>query len=219
MSMIRVYVAYLLHTPLPDLSPPGFINEQLHGLQSLPRFCAHLKLLYGLRALEPLAKRPASETLEAIVFAARILSTVGAAVSHVPDPPLTYFIDAATLALNELLPENERTPVANADLIRTPGYFSLLLAAEMRCLHAAKNNGHSDEIIRCAADLILAVWKLADEQRRTPGKGVVALFREKYWSAPTTEPILRNLQLEFCEIPNSVMLRTSIPETRLRRVR
>jgi len=218
MSMIRVYVADLLHTPLPDLSPPAFDGAQLHGLQRLPRFCAHLKLLYGLQALEPLAERPESETLEALLFAARILSKVGAVVAGDTDPPLTDFIDAATLALNGLLPEDEKTPFDQADLIRRPDYFSRLVTAESSCLEAAKSIGHSEEVIRGAADLILAVWKFADEHQRTPGQGVVAFFREKYWSAPTTtEAILRNLQLEFCDSPNFVMLRPSIPEARARR--
>ena len=52
------------------------------------------------------------------------------------------------------------------------------------------------------------------EQGRSPEKGVVALVREKYWSAPTTGPFLRNLELEFTDSPNFVILRPSIPAAR-----
>ncbi len=214
MSMIRVYVADLLHTPLPDLSPPRFDAWKLTA--PLPRFCDHLKLIYGLQALEPLAKRPETENFEALLYAVHILGSFGLVVSRVPDPRLSVFISASTLALNGLPPENEQPPVYQTDLIRRPDYFSQLLLAEWRCLHYAKSIGYSDEIVRCVAGLILAVWEFADELQRSPGKGAVALFREKYWSKPTTAAILRNLQLELCDSPNFVALMPSTQAARTR---
>ncbi|MCP4571763.1 MAG: hypothetical protein GY838_05370 [bacterium] len=172
MSMIRVHVADLLHTPLPDLNPLGFDAGQMHCMQSLPRFCDHLKLIYGLKALELLAERSESENLEALVFAARILASAGAVVSLVPDAPLTVFIDTATLALNGLPPANEQPPVAQTDLTRRPDYFSQLLWAEWRWLHYGKKFGHSAEVVRCTAGLILALWEFAPAPRRGPRRGL-----------------------------------------------
>ncbi len=212
MSMIRVYVADLLHTPLPDLSPPGFIAWKL--LSRLPRFCDDLKLVYGLQALEPLAERPERENFETLLLAVHTLGAVAVAVSRVPDPPLSVFIDAATLALNGLPPEDEQPPVDQTDLIGRPDYFSKLLTAEWDWLHGSKS--YSEEIVRCTARLILAVWEFADELQRSPGKGAVALFREKYWPKPTTAAILRNLQLEFCDSPNFVALMPSTQAARTR---
>ncbi|MCP4548371.1 MAG: hypothetical protein GY835_18070, partial [bacterium] len=48
MPLTREQLINLLHLPLPELSPPGLAPEQLSGLRTLPLFCEHLKLIYGL---------------------------------------------------------------------------------------------------------------------------------------------------------------------------
>ncbi len=253
MSMIRVYVADLLHTPLPDLSPPAFDGGQLHGLQKLPRFCAHLKLIYGLKALEPLAERPESENLEAIVFAARTPPSISIdasrqamtrdqvrdllfaplpelnppgfrpdqleglralppfcrrlkpafglwALEPLADGPPSPIFDALTLSAELLAaiggylarrkPAGEvslrslrvaatltlfhhRPPPDDPRLKESQMLLStetlLLEAAELSPLRRARSDGTSEEVLSCAALMVVALWQLADRLRLLPG--------------------------------------------------
>ncbi|MCP4661766.1 MAG: hypothetical protein GY856_40710 [bacterium] len=168
MPLTREQLINLLHLPLPELSPPGFDAEQLSGLRTLPSFCEHLKLIFGLRALEPLAERPAWERVEALLLAARILSSVGGVVTRTQTPTLTDSLAAATLALNDLLPVSEEKPVVLQ-----------LLCPEMILILHAQMDAQPEESVRCAAGLVRALWEFAVALRRSPGKGAVALYRPR----------------------------------------
>jgi len=185
MPLTREQLINLLHLPLPELSPPGLAAEQLSGLRTLPLFCEHLKLIYGLPALEPLAARPAGETVEALLLAVRIISSVGAVATLNPELTLTDALTAATLVLNGRRPSSEANPVVWK-----------LLSVEKIWLYAAEMDGQPEESVRCAAGLVFALWSFADALRRSPDKGAVAIFHEGVWPRPATAALLRNLRLD-----------------------
>ncbi|MCP4546568.1 MAG: hypothetical protein GY835_08905 [bacterium] len=194
MASAKRQVTNLLFAPLPELNPPGFDPSRLAGLRALPGSCNELKLIYGLRALEPLAERPATAHVEALLLAVRILSAVGVVVSRIPTLTLTDCRFAASLALNRLRPGNEETPTVQADLLRNPGVLQLL-SAEMIWIHDAEIVGQSEEIVRCAAGMVLELWEFADQLRRCPGKCAGEMIHESGWANAATAKILRKLAL------------------------
>ncbi|MCP4657670.1 MAG: hypothetical protein GY856_19870, partial [bacterium] len=78
MTIPQREVASLLFAPLPELNPPGFDLNQLNGLRSLPAVGSELKLIYGLRALQPLAEHGADAIAAALTLVTEILSAFGA---------------------------------------------------------------------------------------------------------------------------------------------
>ena len=209
MTMPREQLVNLLHRPLPELTPPGFNAGELAGLRSLPCFCAQLKMIYGLRALAPLAERPASATVDALLLGARLLSSVGGFVSRNPTGTvtLTGLRFAAALTLIDLQPGNEEPPGEDAELFQSPGVV-LLEAAEMAQLRRARGAGQSAESVVAAAGLLLELWDFADALRRSPGKSAGALIHERGWASPATTAILRKLELGAA-LGEVVLLRTS----------
>ncbi|MCP4675909.1 MAG: hypothetical protein GY854_10470 [Deltaproteobacteria bacterium] len=184
MSLTREQLINLLHLPLPELSPPGFAVEQLSGLRTLPLFCEHLKLIYGLPALEPLADRPAREAVEALLLAARILSSVGGVATRTRDLTLTDSLAAARLVLNGRMPSSEANPVVLE-----------LLSAEKIWMHYAEMGGQPEESVRCGAGLVRALWEFADQLRQSPETSAGALLHGNGWASPAAAKILRKLTL------------------------
>jgi len=208
MTMPREQLVNLLHLPLPELTPPGFDAGELAGLRSLPCFCAQLKMIYGLRALAPLAERPASATVGALLLGSRLLSSVGRYVARNPTVTLTGLHTAAALTLIDLQPGNQEPPGEEAELFQSPGVV-LLEAAEMAQLRRARGAGQSAESVVAAAGLILELWDFAYALRRSPGKSAGALIHERGWASPATAAILRKLALGAA-VGEVVPFRTSL---------
>ncbi len=55
--------------------------------------------------------------------------------------------------------------------------------------------GKSEEILRCAASIVLELWEFADQLRRSPGKCAGELINESGWSNAATAKALRKLAL------------------------
>ncbi len=162
----RDQVRALLFAPLPELNPPGFRPDQLAGLRALPAFCGQLKLVFGLRALEPLANSPPAAILEALTLTAELLAAVGRYVARSSDEvPLRSLRDAAILTRIHLRarPDAPRTeePLARETLF--------LEAAELALLRRARSAGTSEVLLGCAAGMLVALWQLADQLRQSPG--------------------------------------------------
>ncbi len=190
----RDRVRALLFAPLPELNPPGFSSEQLAGLRELPSFCEHLKLIFGLRALEPLAEGPPTATVATLTLAADLLSAVGSFAARNPNVTLGCFRDAATLTLIHLCPRKEEPPGEEAQLLPAPETL-LLEAAELALLRRARSAGTSEESLGCAAGMLVALWELADHLRQSPGASPGELIRANGWKSPSSEKILVKLVL------------------------
>lgn len=182
----------LLFARLPELNPPGFSSEQHAGIRSLPAFCNHLKLIYGLRALEPLADGPPAATVGALSLSAELLAIIGGFVATNPDVNLTVLRDAAAHTVIHLRPRREES---GQDAEAPPRETLLLEAAELALLRRARSAGRGEEKVCCAARMILLLWEFAEQLLQSPGENAGALIHENGWANPATKKILFKLAL------------------------
>jgi len=187
-------VGALLYASLPELNPPGFNPDQLAGLRALPSFCDQLKLIFALPALEPLAERPPVAALRTLTLTAELLAAVGRCVDRNPDVTLSSLRAAATLTQIHLRPRQDQPPGEEAELLLAREIV-LLEAAELALLRRARSAGTSEEILGCAAGMLVALWDLADQLRQTPGARPEELARASGCASPATEKILCKLAL------------------------
>lgn len=189
----RDQVRALLFAPLPELDPSGFSPVQVAGLRALPTFCAQLKLIFGLRALEPLAERPPTATVDALSLTVELLAAVGSCIARNPDISMGSLLDAAILARGHLRPQPDE-PGEAAQILLSPATL-LLEAAELFPLRRARSAGTSDEVLDGAADLLIALWQFADQLRQSPGASPGELIHANGWASPATAKILFKLAL------------------------
>ncbi|MCP4659275.1 MAG: hypothetical protein GY856_28020, partial [bacterium] len=185
----------LLFAPLPELNPPGFRPDQLAGLRALPPFCKRLKLTFGLWALEALADGPPSAILDALTLSCELLAAVGGYLAkRKPDEvPLRSLRIAATLTLFHHRPAPDDPRLKQAQMLLSPETL-LIEAAELALLRRARSAGTSEEVLDCAALMLVALWHLADLLRTLPGSdpGELNLANR----TPTLVRILSKLAIE-----------------------
>ncbi|MCP4550389.1 MAG: hypothetical protein GY835_28350, partial [bacterium] len=157
----------LLSTPLRDLDTPDPESNQLHGLWARLPVGSELKLIYGLRALEPLAEHGQAAIGAALTLGTEILSALGTFLSRNPDTTLADLRAAAVSTLLDLRPGHEPVPDADVEPFRSPQVV-LLEAAEMAQLRRARSAGTSEEIVHGAARMVHELWEFADELGRSP---------------------------------------------------
>ncbi|MCP4545772.1 MAG: hypothetical protein GY835_04815 [bacterium] len=195
MPLTREQLINLLHLPLPELSPPVFAAEHLYGLRSLTLLCRHIKLIYGLRALQPLAEHGPAAIVAALTLVTEILSAFGAFLSSNPETSLRDLRAAAVSILLDLRPGHEPVPDADLEPFRSPQVV-LLEAAEMAQLRRARSAGTSEEIVRGAALMVNEIWELAAELGRSPAGRACELINVRCWGSPATTKVLRVLGLD-----------------------
>ncbi len=188
-------IAKLLFRLVAELNPTGLDLNQLHGLRSLPTGGSELKLIYGLRALQPLAKHGPTAIAAALTLVTEILSAFGAFHSRNPDTTVTDLRAAAVSTLIDLRPGHEPVPDADVENFRSPQVV-LLEAAEMAQLRRARSAGKSEEIVHGAAGMVHELWVFADELQRSPAGRAGELNHVRCWGSPATTKVLRVLGLE-----------------------
>ncbi|MCP4548718.1 MAG: hypothetical protein GY835_19850, partial [bacterium] len=121
----------ILFAPIPELNtPPNLDPNQIHGLRALRAVGREIKLIYGLRALEPLAEHGPAAIATALTLVTEILSVLGAFLSRNPDTSLADLRAAAVSTLLDLRPGHEPVPDADVEPFRSPQVV-FLEAAEM----------------------------------------------------------------------------------------
>jgi len=161
---------HLLHSPLTELSPPGFGPSQLEGLRGLPELSKKLRLIHAVKALEPLVDQGPSAAGDALILASEILSALGRFLAKNRDVSLSALRFAAALTVIDLHSLPGPTPEDEAEIFLTPEVL-FLEGAAMMPLWRARSAGKSEKILRCAARMILHLWDYADQLRRSPEGG------------------------------------------------
>ncbi len=191
----RGHFANLLFATIPALNTPDMVPNQLHGLRSWSAVGSELKLIYGLRALEPLAEHGPAAIATALTLVTEILSAFGAFLSRNPDTSLADLRAAAVSTLLDLRPGHEPVPDADVEPFRSPQVV-FLEAAEMAQLRRARSAGTSEEIVRGAARMVHELWEFADELGRSPAGRAWELIHVRCWGSPATTKVLRVLGLD-----------------------
>ncbi len=186
----RVQVLHLLYAPLSELNPPGLAPGQLDSLYSIPE-SDRLRLIYALKALEPLAGQRPAAGLEALTLTAEILAALDRFRAKNPGASLRF---AAAVTLIDVRAQHGRTPGDEAEIFLTPEILHLEAEA-MRPIWRTRSAGKSGEILRCAAEMVLELWESIDQLRRSPGKSAGELIHESGWENAATAKILRKLEL------------------------
>ncbi len=195
MPLTREQLINLLHLPLPELRPTGFDADQRAGLRSLHLLCRHLKLIYGLRALQLLAEHGPAAIATALTLVTEILSAFGTFLSSNPETSFRDLRAAAVSTLLDLRPGHEPIPDADLEPFRSPRVV-LLEAAEMAQLRRAMSAGTSEEIVHGAGRMVHELWELADELQRSPAGRAWELINVRCWGSPATTKVLRVLGLD-----------------------
>ncbi len=193
--MTREELNKMLHLPLPELRPAGFDAEQRAGLRSLTLLCRHLKLIYGLRALQPLAEHGPAAIVAALTLVTEILSAFGTFLSSNPETSLRDLRAAAVSTLLDLRPGHEPVPDPDIEPFRSPQVV-LMEAAEMALLRRAMSAGTSEEIVRGAARMVHELWELAEDLQRSSAGCACELINARCWDSPATTKVLRVLGLD-----------------------
>ncbi|MCP4549747.1 MAG: hypothetical protein GY835_25105, partial [bacterium] len=180
----------LVFKPLSELNPPDMVPNQLHGLRALRAVGREIKLIYGLRALEPLTAHGPAAIATALTLVTEILSVLGAFLSRNPDTTLADLRAAAVSTLLDLRPGHEPVPDADVEPFRSPRVV-LLEAAEMAQLRRARSAGTSEEIVHGAARMVHELWEFADELGRSPAGRACELINVRCWGSPATTKVLR----------------------------
>ncbi len=180
---------------LRDLNPPGLDPNQLHGMRSLRTVGRELKLIYGLRALQPLAEHGPVAIATALTLVTEILSALGTFLSRNPDTTLADLRAAAVSTLLDLRRGHEPVPDADVEPFRSPQVV-FLEAAEMAQLRRARSTGTSEEIVHGAARMVHELWEFADELGRSPAGRACELIHVRCWGSPATTKVLRVLGLD-----------------------
>ncbi|MCP4549319.1 MAG: hypothetical protein GY835_22935, partial [bacterium] len=156
-----------LFRPVAELKPPGLDPNQLSGLRSLRAVGRELKLIYCLRALQPLAEHGPVAIATALTLVTEILSALGTFLSRNPDTSLADLRAAAVSTLLDLRPGHEPVPDADVEPFRSPQVV-FLEAAEMAQLRRARSAGTTEEIVHGAARRVHEAWERADGLGRAP---------------------------------------------------
>ncbi|MCP4656396.1 MAG: hypothetical protein GY856_13365, partial [bacterium] len=151
-----------------------------------------LKLIYAFKALEPLAERPPDAAYRTLHLTAEILAALGHYAARRP-VSLTAFRLAAALTVIDLR-NPYGSPLEEAEIFLTPQVLHLEGEALMP-MRRAMRAGKSEEILRCAAGMVLELWEFADQLRQSPEPSAGALLHANGWASPATAKILRKLTL------------------------